>query len=178
MKPILVYYAVMVDCTKGKTPKYRVEKEALSYPPMKDLIGKDGFVSMYFKPNVSSKPDAPEMNLQAKDSLNFTGLKFFKADGAMNEWAYGNPMQSPSYSKDNKPNPFYKYRHSCYVFRMHYKGSNRPSAIELFVLAGDEWDRLEQMAPSYCKQFSMGCYNEEIAALRKQANAQDDLFDM
>ena len=176
MRPALVYYAVLVDCTKGKIPKYKIQYEHLSYPPMKDLVGKDGFVSMYLKPNSTHKPDAPEMNLQAKDSLNFTGLKYLLSYGKI-RWAYGNPMQAQTYSKEHKPNPFYKYRHSCYVFRMHNKGFNRPMTIELFVLDGCERDAMEQMAPTYCRQFSMGCYDEVIAALRMQANVPEALFD-
>ena len=173
MKPTIIYYALLMDCTGSNiTPKYRIEFEAMEYEPMTKIMGKDGFVSMYLKPNQSSKPDAPEMNLQAKSSLNFTGVKYSKYGNELDEWAYGNPLQTETYSKDNKPNPFYAYRHHCYVFRMHYDNNiqHRPVAIELFVLSGDEQDRMKQMAPTYLKTFQMGCFDNEVAALRKLAN--------
>lgn len=172
MKPTIIYWALLVDCTGSrKTPKYRIEREALEYPPMAKLVGIDGFVSMYYKPNQSKKPDAPEMNLQAKDSLNFTGIKFLLSDGDMQTYAYGNPMGEQTYSKKEKPNPCYERRFDGYLFIMHYDqpAQSRPTSIELIVLAGDEADRMEKMVPSYCKQLQIGVYDTELEALRRQA---------
>lgn len=170
--PIIPYYSCLEDCTGDrKTPKYRESNSAMYYPPMEQIRGKDGFVSMFLKPNISKKPDAPEMCLQAKDSLNFTGLYNYFVDGRLSGYAYGAPLPTRTYSKDNKTNPFYDFRFDGYLFLMHYddKSLLRPTTIELIVLAGDESDCLHSLLPSYCKMLQMGGFNDELAALRKQA---------
>ena len=76
--PNIRYYARLEDCTgNGKTPKYVITAQAGYYPPMDEIVGRDGKISMYLqvsKDSGSKKDNAPAMKLQAKNSLNFTGL--------------------------------------------------------------------------------------------------------
>ena len=87
--PNIRYYARLEDCTgNGKTPKYVITAQAGYYPPMDEIVGGDGKISMYLqvsKDSGSKKDNAPAMKLQAKNSLNFTGLKDYFVNGAV-EW--------------------------------------------------------------------------------------------
>ena len=68
--PNIRYYARLEDCTgNGKTPKYVITAQAGYYPPMDEIIGRDGKISMYLqvsKDSGSKKDNAPAMKLQAK----------------------------------------------------------------------------------------------------------------
>ncbi|WP_249118631.1 hypothetical protein [Prevotella jejuni] len=77
--PNIRYYAKMVNTTpKGKkTPKYTITAQAGYYPPMELLRGRDGLVSMNLMEKLKEGSNIPSMRLQAKNSLNFTGLKEF-----------------------------------------------------------------------------------------------------
>lgn len=173
--PNIRYYARMEDCTgNGKTPKYRITAQAGYFPPMESIIGRDGKVSMYLqvsKDSGSKKDNAPTMKLQAKDSLNFTGLKEYFVDGKLSGFAYGYPLAAKTYSSKQKPNPFYEYKDDGYLFIVHQdKSANivpeqvRPTIIELVVLEG-----AKVLISSYCKQLMMGGFDEDIKSLRDQA---------
>ena len=81
--PRIKYYAKMVNTTQtGKvTPKYTITAQAGYYPPMEQLKGRDGLVSMNLMEKLKEGENVPSMRLQAKGSLNFTGLKEFFIDG-------------------------------------------------------------------------------------------------
>lgn len=173
--PNIRYYARMEDCTgNGKTPKYRITTQAGYFPPMETIIGRDGKVSMYLqvsKDSGSKKDNAPAMKLQAKDSLNFTGLKEYFIDGKLSGFAYGYPLAAKTYSSKQKPNPFYEYKDDGYLFIVHQdQNANtapeqiRPTIIELVVLEG-----AKVLISSYCKQLMMGGFDEAIKSLREQA---------
>ena len=121
--PNIRYYARMEDCTgNGKTPKYVITAQAGYFPPMEMIIGRDSKVSMYLqvsKDSGSKKDNAPAMKLQAKDSLNFTGLKEYFVDGKLSGFAYGYPLAAKTYSSKQKPNPFYEYKDDGYLFIVH-----------------------------------------------------------
>ena len=112
--------------------------------------------------------NVPSMRLQAKGSLNFTGLKEWFENGKLSGFAYGYPSNKPTYSKDNKPNPFYDYRNDGYLFVVHQDQSNPeniiPTEIELIVLEG-----AKVLISSYCKLLVIGGFNEALENLRKQA---------
>lgn len=101
--PNIRYYARMDDCTgKGKTPKYVITAQAGFYPAMGEIVGRDGKISMYLlasKDSGSKKDNAPAMKLQAKNSLNFTGLKDYFDNGRLSGFAYGYPPATETYSK-------------------------------------------------------------------------------
>ena len=104
-QPKIRYYAKMVlNTSKGKkTPKYTIQNAIGYYPPMSELIGKDGKVSFYIKRADKELQNVPPMQLQAKRSLNFTGLKDYFVDGKLSGYAYGYPYDKPTYSSNNTP---------------------------------------------------------------------------
>lgn len=168
--PNIRFYARMLNTTqKGKkTPKYTIIGAAGYYPPMELLRGRDTKVSMNLMEKLKEGENVPSMRLQAKGSLNFTGLKEWFVNGRLSGFAYGYPSNKPTYSKDNKPNPFYDYRNDGYLFVVHQDQSNPenliPTEIELIVLEG-----AKVLISSYCKQLVMGGFDEALENLRKQA---------
>lgn len=171
--PNIRYYAVMENTTQlGKlTPKYTILEQAGYYPPMEQLKGKDGLVSMNLVPQSrEDKSSTPPMRLQAKNSLNFTGLKDYWVDGKMSGFSFGYPMDKPTYSNKNKPNPFFDYKDDGFLFIFHYDEQNPnniiPTSIELVVLEG-----AKVLISAYCKMLAMGGFDDALAALRKQASS-------
>ena len=170
MMPNIRFYARMLNTTqKGKkTPKYTIIGAAGYYPPMELLRGRDTKVSMNLMEKLKEGENVPSMRLQAKGSLNFTGLKEWFENGKLSGFAYGYPSNKPTYSKDNKPNPFYDYRNDGYLFVVHQDQSDPenliPTEIELIVLEG-----VKVLISSYCKQLEMGGFDEALENLRKQS---------
>ncbi len=173
--PNIRYYARLEDCTgNGKTPKYVITAQAGYYPPMDELVGKDGKISMYLqvsKDSGSKKDNAPTMKLQAKNSLNFTGLKDYFINGRLSGFAYGCPLDKKTYSSKQKPNPFFAYKDDGFLFVVHQDQTAateperiKPTCIELVVLEG-----AKVLISAYCKQLVMGGFNEVLKALREQA---------
>ena len=175
--PNIRYYACLEDYTgNGKTPKYVITAQAGYYPPMDEIVGRDGKISMYLqvsKDSGSKKDNAPAMKLQAKNSLNFTGLKDYFINGRLSGFAYGYPLEAKTYSGKNKPNPFFDYKDDGFLFIIHQDQTAatepekiKPSCIELVVLEG-----AKVLISAYCKQLVMGGFNEALKALREQAQA-------
>lgn len=168
--PNIRYYAKMVNTTpKGKkTPKYTIVAQAGFFPVMKCLKGRNGQVSFNLMEKLKEGANVPAMRLQAKNSLNFTGLKDYFENGKLSGFAYGYPLDKETYSKDKKPNPFYEYRNDGYLFLVHQDpntpSSIIPTCIELIVLEG-----AKVLISSYCKQLVMGGFDGDIKALREQA---------
>ncbi len=168
---ILYYSRLEYDPTSKKTPKY-VETARLGYyPPMDELRGIDGKVSMYLMEKLKEGANVPSMRLQAKNSLNFTGLKDYFVDGKLSGFAYGYPLADKTYSARGKRNPFYEHREDGFLFLVHHNGAAstevekiRPSYFELIVLDG-----AKPLVASFCKQLLMGGFDEALAVLRKQA---------
>ena len=171
--PNIRFYAKMVNTTpKGnKIPKYTIKAQAGFYPPMEQLRGRDGLVSMNLMEKLKEGDNVPSMRLQAKNSLNFTGLKEYFEDGKLSGFAYGYPLDKPNYSKDKKPNPFYEYKGDGYLFKLYQDEKDPtnliPTCIELLVLEG-----ANVLISSYCKQLKMGGFDEALQALRKQAQRE------
>ncbi len=174
--PNIRYYAKLVNTTqKGKkTPKYTIVEQAGYYQPMEQLIGKDGRVSMNLMEKLKEGDNVPSMRLQAKNSLNFTGLKDYYVEGRLSGFAYGYPLDKPTYGKDDKPNPFYEYKEDGYLFRIYQDEKDptnlTPTCIELVVLEG-----AKVLISAYCKQLMMGGFDEALAALRQQAQRDNVL---
>lgn len=168
--PNVLYYAKMVNTTqKGKkTPKYTITAQAGYYPPMEYLIGRDGQISVNLMEKLKEGDNVPSMRLQAKNSLNLTGLKDYFQDGKLSGYAYGNPMDKPTYSKDEKPNPFFDYRQDGFLFLIEQDENDptnlTPTSIEMVVLEG-----AKVLISAYCKQLIMGGFDEALKALREQA---------
>ncbi len=165
--PNILYYAKMVNTTRkgNSTPKYTIIAEVGYYPPMEQLRSKDGQISMYLMEKLKEGYNVPSMRLQAKESLNFTGLKDYFLDGKLSGFAYGYPLDKPTYGKQNKPNPFYDYKEDGFLFKIYQDGKEQiPTCFELVVLEG-----AKRLISSYCKQMVMGGFDEDLEQLRKQA---------
>ena len=166
--PNILYYAKFEETTeKGKTtPRYTIIAQAGFYMPMEVLRGKDGQISMYLMEKIKDGLNVPSMRLQAKNNLNFTGLKDYFIDGKMSGFAYGYPLNKQTYSKDNKTNPFYDYKQDGFLFIIHAdqndKKNLKPVCIELLVLEG-----ARVLISGYCKQLIMGGFDEELERVRK-----------
>lgn len=172
MTPAIRFYAKM-ELSKygGKTPKYTITEQAGYFPPIDEIRGKDGKTSFYLmesKQSGTRKGNAPAMKLQAKSSLNFTGLKEYFVNGRLSGYAYGYPNDKATYSKDSKANPFFAYRNDGYLFLIHQDTSDTENAvpveIEMIVLAG-----ARVLISAYCKSLVKGGFNEDLAELRKLA---------
>ena len=173
--PNVRYYARLNNSTdKGrKTPRYTIAAQAGYYPPMEHLRRSDGLISMYLVPqDRGDKSSTPPLRLQAKDGLNFTGLKDYWIEGKLSGFAFGYPLNKPTYSSKEKPNPFYDYREDGFLFIIHEDKNDPtnliPSCIELIVL-----ERGMVLISAYCKMLVMGGFDEAIAALREQAKEDD-----
>lgn len=167
MIPNIRYYALLKETTaEGKqTPKYTIAKAAGYYPPMEQLKGKGGNVSFYLMEKLKEGLDAPAYRLQAKNSLNFTGLKDYFVDGKLTGFAYGYPMDTKTYGKESKPNPFYDYRADGYLFKIKTNAdATKPVEIELLVL-----ENAKPLIASYCKMLQQGGFDEALELMRKQA---------
>jgi len=168
--PNIRYYAKLVNTTQNgkKTPKFTLIMQAGYYPPMEQLKGRDGQISMYLMEKLKEGENVPSMRLQAIKSLNFTGLKEYFVDGKLSGFAYGYPLDKPTYSKDSKQNPFVEYKEDGFLFLIHQDEqapeSQIPTSIELVVLEG-----AKVLISAYCKQLLMGGFDEALEALRKQA---------
>jgi hypothetical protein len=169
--PVIRYYAMLVyDANSKKTPKYQIVKEVGYYLPMDSLRGRDGKISFYLMEKLKEGANVPAMRLQAKGSINFTGLKDYFVDGKLSGYAYGYPYGERVFSRDNKPNPFYDYREDGYLFLISQELQKRgtPASIELIVLEG-----AKILAPAYCKQLLMGGFDDVLHTLRRQADKED-----
>lgn len=173
--PNILYYARLeFDTTSKKTPKYVVTTQAGYYPPMEAITGRNGKISMFLMESTKTKlkegANVPPIRLQAKNSLNFTGLKDYFVDGKLSGYAYGNPPQDETYSGKKRQNPFFECKEDGYLFVIHQDGNLKkegkiiPTSIELIVL-----EDAKVLISSYCKQLMMGGFNEVLDALRKQA---------
>ena len=166
--PNIRFYARMLNTTQKATPKFTIVGAVGYYPPMELLRGRDNKISMNLMEKSKEGINVPSMRLQAKGSLNFTGLKEWFVNDKLSGFAYGYPSNKPTYSKDNKPNPFYDYRNDGYLFVVHQDQSNPknliPTEIELIVL-----EDARVLISSYCKLLVIGGFNEALENLRKQA---------
>lgn len=168
--PTVCYYAKMVNTTKQgkKTPKYTIVEQCGFYPPMELLKSKEGQTNMYLMEKLKEGDNVPSMRLQAKDSLNLTGLKSYFQDGKLSGFAYGYPSDKKTYSKDGRANPFYENRQDGFLFKIYQDEQDPqnvvPIAIEFIVLEG-----AKVLISAYCKQLVLGGFDEALQALRQQA---------
>ena len=156
----------------GKTPKYVLTDACGWVDELKDLVGRDGYISLYLCPKREGQSsDAPAMYLQAKYSLNLTGLKDLFVDGMMSNYAYGNPPKAVTYgNKKPRLNPLVKYVADGFLFVFHYDyeiklgEAVRPLSFEMLWLEG-----AGLMIPQHCKSLQMGSYDEILKKCRDEA---------
>ena len=173
IQPTVLFYARLnYDQKSGKTPKYVVTKVWGDYKPMECLKGRNSLISMYLMPKREGQSsNCPPMKLQAKNSLNLTGLKDYFIDGRLSGYAYGYPLQEPTYSKKNTPNPFYEHREDGFLFLVYQDKDAptpaeqiKPDYMEFLVLAG-----AKVLISSYAKQLVLGGFNDTLEALRRDS---------
>lgn len=166
----VTYYAkfVLNTSSQGKTPKYTIVEEVGFYPPMEELRSKDNKITMYLIEKLKEGSNVPSMRLQAKGSLNFTGLKEWFENGKLSGFAYGYPYDKPTYSSKAKKNPFYEYRNDGFLFVscVDDKDPNNllPQSFEMIVIEGARF-----VISALCKQMQMGGFDEVLNGLRKLA---------
>ena len=73
--PNIRFYARMLNTTQKATPKFTIVGAVGDYPPMELLRGRDNKISMNLMEKSKEGIHVPSARLQAKGSLNFTGLK-------------------------------------------------------------------------------------------------------
>lgn len=168
---IPVWYAEFVLSTKeGKTtPRFTSDIEWGNYPPINALRGNDGKISLYLLESVQSgskdSTSTPPMKLQAKGSLNLTGLKNYYVGRELSGYAFGNPYNKPTYGKSNKINPFGEDCKDGFLFRFKFAdGSNIPTGFEMMVIPN-----VGNLIASHCEMLRIGGYDKFLEEVRKQA---------
>lgn len=168
---IPVWYANFVNTTKEgkKTPRFTTAKEWGKYPPMEALRGRDGNINLYLLESTQSgskeSTSTPKMKLQAKGSLNLTGLKNYCTNGDMRVYAYGNPYDQPTFGKSNKANPFGEGCKDGFLFIFHFEdGNNIPVSFEMIVIPN-----VGNLIAHHCGMLEIGGYKTFLEDVRMQA---------
>lgn len=170
--PPIQWYGEFVLNPQTSTPKYSLSKESGYYPVMDSLIGRDGKISLFLMESTASgskeSPSTPPMKLQAKGSLNLTGLKYFFIDGKLSGYACGNPNPNATYKYKGKDrnNPFYaNNRNDGFLFIIHTNPDNPiPSSFEMIVLSN-----AKPVIASYLQMLRLGGFKEVLESMREQA---------
>lgn len=168
----VVWYGKFINTTKegAKSPKYTCVKSWGIYNPMESLKGRDGRISFYLLESTQSgskeSSSTPPMKLQAKASLNLTGLKNYYIDGRLSGYAYGNAYSKATYGKDNKINPFGANCKDGFLFRFQIEeGNNIPKGFEMLVIPG-----VSNLVANYCQMLQLGGFNSLLDEVRKLAS--------
>lgn len=174
IQPTIKFYGRLdYNPMSGKSAKYTLTCIWGDYPPLVGLKGRDSMVSMYLLPKREGQSsNCPQMHLQAKGSLNLSGLKDYFINGKLSGFAFGFPPSTPTYSSKAKPNPFYpSYTEDGFLFVVHQDKEaptsaeqQRPDYIELLVLDG-----CKVLVGSYCQQLMLGGFDEILKALRRDS---------
>ncbi len=166
-----VMYLEFINSTRDgkKTPRFTSVKEWGKYAPMAALRGRDGKISLYLLESIQSgskeSTSTPPMKLQAKGSLNLTGLKNYYVGGEISGYAFGNPYDKPTYGKSETPNPFGANCKDGFLFRFKFEeGNNIPVGFEMMVIPN-----VGNLIVSYCERLRIGGYDVFLEEVRKQA---------
>lgn len=157
------FYGEFVNVTVGKTTKFQCVKSAGYYPPMDELRGRDGRISLYFVEALQGVEN-PAYRLQAKNSLNFTGLKEYFVGGQVSGYAYGYPLTAETYGKNKRKNPFFLNRRDGFLFRFFFREDGEIERFYMIVLDG-----AKSIIASYMKMLADGGFDEELADLKRLA---------
>ena len=160
------YYAFFENVTEPtkKTAKFEKKVSVGYYPVMDELMNREGKVWLYLQESLKNGDDKPSYWLQARNSLNFTGLKEYFINGRYCGYAFGYPYSKETYGKDNKPNPFFKNRKDGFLFKFNIREDGEVGSFELVVMSG-----AKSLIGSYCKMLVDGGFDEELEELRRLA---------
>lgn len=151
----------------AKIPRYDLTQLAGYYKPLESLKNDKGQIILYLIETRgiidSSDSRRADRYLQAKNSLNFSSVFLLDNSTPTNNGCfvgYGNPNRDETYSKDKKPNPFFKCRNDGFVFQI-----------------SKDWKTIEVLiVPDGCntilgnaKALADGVYNEAIETMRATA---------
>ena len=76
--PEIRFYARLEYCKESKkTPKYKVVEQAGYYPPMKDLKGKNGFITFYLMEKLKEGANVPSVTISVAFSENHSIRSMF-----------------------------------------------------------------------------------------------------
>lgn len=169
--PEINYYCRFDDRTGGRTPRYVSAVEWGYYAPMESLRNKDGDIVLYLVPGWPEK-GGPAMRLQARDSLNLTGLEgyFGGPDGC----ASGAPPIGPTYGGKMKkrPNPFAGCKRDGFLFKFtpgdvmltSETSAPAPACIEMLVVR-DGWP----FRSDYRMMLARGGFDKVLGKFRIEA---------
>lgn len=158
-------------------PKYVITEQTGVYLPFEALKSKDGNLYVYLMESRNQRIDTPALYLQAKDSLNVTGLNDMFLNGWYSGIAYGYPIKTEKYgAKKPRNNPFFPNNtQDAFIFFVtpptkkgeynDMKAWERvPPVIEMLIL-----DKARLGVGSYAKYAQMGGFNEELEQWQGQA---------
>jgi hypothetical protein len=166
-KPNVLYYVKfeLVE-NNNKHPKYYATKAVGSYAPF-EALKTNGKISVTLLPAINQNRNAPALRLQAKNSLNLTGIKdVFKNHGQLSGIAFGYPLSTKYYgSNPQRENPFWGYENNAFLFVIPYSGKQPQfKNFEVVVL-----EKSRVYIELYAKQMLLGAFNNELDDLRRRA---------
>lgn len=171
--PPIQWYGEFTLNPQTTTPKYVLTKESGYYPVIENLKGRDKKISLFLMESTKSGSKdsitTPPMKLQAKGSLNLTGLKYYFIEGKLSGYACGNPYHKETYrcNGKDKTNPFYENRNDGFLFIFKNESGNPvPSSFEMIVLSN-----ARPVIASYLQMLRVGGFNDVLESMRTQATA-------
>jgi hypothetical protein len=105
----------------AKVPRFDLTRFAGYYKPLKSLVNNKGQLCLYLNGTMGiiDSPDErrAERYLQGKDSLNLSSVYLLQQSQISGDYVgFGNPNRAKTYSRTNKPNPFYECRDDGFLF--------------------------------------------------------------
>lgn len=166
---------------ENKIPKYKVTMWGGDRAEMQfwhnTFTGRNGEIEVTFREHTSTKSNAPEMKIEAKNSFNITGVKQWWEDGKPTGTGYGEPYGNETYGEAKvRPNPLYPSRveDSFLIATTPDKSdlSNTiPEEFELIVLKGKG---ASKQGRKYLTMLRSGGLNSILATLPMQEYRAED----
>lgn len=150
-----LFYGSFAIAGSTATPKYMLNQWLGKYPPLKNLVGRDGKISVYLQTPISESSGAPQYRLQGKSSINITGLW-----PCGNGVYFGQPPRGQSYSAKQRENPFAGHEMDGFLFIF----APDMTSFEMLVFSGQRLT-IGQIAQAVAN----GCYQREIKDMEQRA---------
>lgn len=151
----------------AKTPRFDLTRLAGYYKPLESLKNKKGQIVLYLNGTLgiidSTDQRRADRFLMGKNSLNFSSIYLLDSSIQTNRGCfvgYGNPNRSRTYSKENRPNPFFECKNDGFIFLI----TPDWKAIEILVIP-DGYNTILGNA----KALADGVYNEALETMRATA---------
>lgn len=149
----------------AKVPRFDLVQISGYSKSWEALKNKDGQIYFYLNEarGIINSPDSRRADrfLMGKGSLNFSSVFLLECEPSNGYFVgYGNPNGKETYSKNNKPNPFYECRDDGYLFLI----SEDWRTIEVFVIPNGKNTILGN-----AKALNDGVYNDMLKPIREAA---------